>query len=102
MSSAYTIHGSEDGVIAVASSPESAVRIAAAYLGQNGDPVYVEGDSPEIVTDLAVAIRRLRRRDTHYLALTNCPNDVVAWSGANARAEIEQFETNYYPGLTVS
>lgn len=95
MSYAYSIFGSEDGPIAIATSPAKAVTIAKEYVEQNGNPANWEGTH-----DMGQAVSKLRQRDCFTLTINNLPAGASACSSF-ASADIEKFELNVYAGREV-
>ena len=87
----YTILGSEDGIIAVASSPAKAVAIAAAYVTQTGGQAKYNASH-----NLDRAVNDLRKHKCYYIEIDNLPLDCVASSGFTAQAQITKYDTNWY------
>ena len=89
MTKAYTVRGSEDGPIAVASSPAKAIAIAAAYVTANGGRAYEEGDAG---FNMSSAAAYLRKRTCHMMYFCSKDTDFTL------SAEIEKFDVNWYGG----
>ena len=87
----YTICGSEDGIIAIASSPAKAVAIAEAYVTQTGGRAKYNASH-----NLARAVDDLRKHDCRWIEIDNLPLGYVASSEHTARAEITKYDTNWY------
>lgn len=94
MTLAYTIRGSEDGIIGVASSPAKAVAMAAGYVEQNGGTAR---DQDRDSTDLPMTVKILRKHDVQIVTIDNCPVRASACSGF-AYAEIQKFDMNWSLG----
>lgn len=92
MSNLYVIRGSEDGTIAVATSPRKAVAIAARYVEQCGG--RAKWNETDNINEATLA---LQKHDCYWIELDNAPVGSVSCSNM-ARAEIEKFPANYYHG----
>ena len=94
----YTIHGSEDGIIATATSAHKAIEIAVAYVKRNGGGAYWNGKHLWDFNNEKLATAHLQKAKTYNMIINNCDDETVARSGYS-EAEIEKFTANYYGSL---
>ena len=95
MQNAYIIRGSEDGILAIASSPAKAVAIAEAYVTQA--PAGARAVWDGCCVNMAMATAALRKHDTFLIEITNCPPGYLSCAEM-LTAEIEKFDVNGYRG----
>ena len=93
----YSVRGSEDGVIAICTSPKRAVEVAKAYVEQ------IEGNKAvwNCSYDLAAAVHELSRKTSpkFYVCIESIvPGDREASHGS-ASCDVDKFEANYYHGF---
>lgn len=89
MTKVYTVHGSEDGVIAIATSPAKAVAIAKAYVTVNGGQAMEDDDAG---LDMNKAMSLLRKRSCNFMSFYTHGSD---W---RLTADITKFDTNWSMG----
>ena len=87
MTSAYTVHGSEDGIIAIATSAAKAVAIAESYITVNGGQAMEDGDAG---LNMNNAVSLLRKRSCRFMSIHTHGSD---WQ---LTATIEKFDPNWY------